>query len=162
MSNWDASKHLWLNSFGSQTAVMEISCSVDHTWQKKKSVLSYSGVLDSFLCPLEKVKFQFVLSRTSLTLKWSTCTLAPTSLAAKYIVKEILGSTHSLWLIWGNIYSHSMELPHTPKSHKNCTISSPRSIFQSERWSLWEGASKSQHLGPLGRGGCMTLWFRRS
>lgn len=115
MSNWDASKHLWLNSFGSQTAVMEISCSVDHTLQKKKSVLSYSGVLDSFLCPLEKVKFQFVLSRTSLTLKWSTCTLAPTSLAAKYIVKEILGSTHSLWLIWG-IFTHIQWSCRTPQS----------------------------------------------
>lgn len=32
MSNWNASKHLWLNSFGSQSAVREISCGTDHTY----------------------------------------------------------------------------------------------------------------------------------
>lgn len=153
-----------LNSFGSQSAAMEVGFSIGHPFllmyamQEAQFWVIHGGCF--FLCPLEMNKFQFALFRAPLNLKWLTFILAPIDLSAQIFSKSDLGE-YSLCLIWGSRNSsYSMELPQTPKTHKNCTISSLRRIFQSER--LWEGSLKPPYLGPVGRGGFMTLWFRRS
>lgn len=159
MSNIDASKHLWFNIFGSQNAVIEISCSVTRTFLVRYAMWDIQG---GWLFAVWKVKFLFVLFITSLTLKHSTLILIPTGQAAQIVSKSDFGEYPLTCLVWGNIHHHSLWSYHTPpKSLKNCTYCLKR-IFQSERWPFWEVSLKSQHLGLIGRGGCMRLWFRRS
>lgn len=164
MSNWNASKHLWLNSFGSQSAVREISCGIDHTYLLIYAIEeiqfwdSQGGWLLSLPFRKNKISVCFIQNisdfdtiNLSLDPHWPGCP------------KTNFGGVRIPHVWYGGMFIHILWCSHnSPKSNKNCTILSPRRIPQPEKWPLWEGSLKSQHLGPRLRGGCMKLWFRRS
>ena len=90
----------------------------------------------SFLLPLEKLKFQFVLFRASLTLKQLTFILVSTGLAAQIFSKSDFGQySHYVWC--EGIFTH----------HILWSCHTPQCLTKIAPYHLWEESSRQKDFG---------------
>lgn len=108
--------------------------------QYKKFSSEIVGVAGSLLCPLEKVKFQFVLSRTPLILKWSTFILVSSGLAMQVFSKRNSGENSLTLFDLGDYLLIFYGAATTPQC-----------LIKIAPYHLWEESS-SQKSGPFGTG----------
>ena len=82
---------------------------------------------------------------------WSPLSQSPIGLAPQIFSESSFGVVPLIMYDLGDyLLIIAMELPYTPKSHKNCTILSQRRISQSERWSLWEASFEIPTFRSIG------------